>query len=391
MLYMLMIVLTLVFHIWMVVRIWSAAGAIWGLGSLFIPVVSVVYVIIHWSDEDGVKFPFFAGILTSVIAVTVQPTLADFVDPEMAAAMLEDPEIQRQMAEDPEFRAEMEALTGEATASTESEDLDTSDSDFVDDGVSDSEQGVSAPAPKTPSTFRSVPSYSATEQQAWKLAMGNLPRRRGTVALAGNDASIELPERMGFVDRQPLALALASSKESLDDDVIGWVVHDDAPIDDRFNAWWIEVRSLDKGHVPLGDVASADQLDRWKERAFSIASEEGKASGKLLSFLGFPVAPWVDEEAAQVAWVASYGAGGDQAHLCTGLALGRERQVAYTMRVKYDDRWQELCLLSVRTLARKTTFDAGQGYPDYTRFVDDRSNVDAVDYVVGAERIGKGL
>ena len=61
------------------------------------------------------------------------------------------------------------------------------------------------------------------------------------------------------------------------------------------------------------------------------------------------------------------------------------------MRVKYDDRWQELCLLSVRTLARKTVFDDGQGYADYKRFFDDRSDVDAVDYVVGAQRIGKGL
>jgi hypothetical protein len=40
----------------------------WGLGSLFIPFVSIIFLIIHWSDA---KKPFFVSLLGAVIAVIV--------------------------------------------------------------------------------------------------------------------------------------------------------------------------------------------------------------------------------------------------------------------------------------------------------------------------------
>jgi hypothetical protein len=38
----------------------------WGLGSIFIPFVSLIFLIIHWSDA---KKPFFVSLLGAVIVV----------------------------------------------------------------------------------------------------------------------------------------------------------------------------------------------------------------------------------------------------------------------------------------------------------------------------------
>lgn len=389
MLYLVLVFLAFVCHIWLVVRVWSHAGALWGLGTLFIPFVALIYILVHWSEEDGAKLPFFIGIALSIIAVMNPPTVSDFIDPasldqDQVAMMMQDPEMQRLMDEDPAFRAQMEAIaaqSGQSRAATPSDSEASADEDFFAEDA--------APArPRPPVAL--VQSYSATEQQGWRLAFENLPRTEGRVAIKGANATIMLPDRFRFIERDRLRIALAAVQESMDPAIVGWIVHADAPIADRYNAWWIEVRALDQGHVALGDAASGD-VDAWKDRAFDIASREGKASGKLLSFLGFPVAPYVDETTGTVAFVGSYGAGGEQAHLCTGLALGRERQVAFTMRAKYDDAWRELCFLSVKVLAQRTTFDPNQGFADYTRFVDDRADHDVVDYFVGAARAGKGL
>jgi uncharacterized membrane protein len=40
----------------------------WGLGSIFIPFVSLIFLIIHWADA---KKPFFVWLLGAVIAVIV--------------------------------------------------------------------------------------------------------------------------------------------------------------------------------------------------------------------------------------------------------------------------------------------------------------------------------
>lgn len=40
----------------------------WGLGSIFIPFVSLIFLIIHWGDA---KKPFFVSLLGAVIIVAV--------------------------------------------------------------------------------------------------------------------------------------------------------------------------------------------------------------------------------------------------------------------------------------------------------------------------------
>ena len=40
----------------------------WGLGSIFIPFVSLIFLIMHWADA---KKPFFVSLLGAVIIVVV--------------------------------------------------------------------------------------------------------------------------------------------------------------------------------------------------------------------------------------------------------------------------------------------------------------------------------
>lgn len=389
MIFLLLLFLLFCCHLWLTVRIWSAGNALWGIGTFIgVPFVPTIFLLLSWSEDNGVKTPYFATIILTLGLYMSIPSVGDMITPEIAQAMMEDPEHQQRMQTDPAYRAQFEEIMAQHGAEAADESGDDEDESFADDDDGDFEDGGVREPERAP--VHVAPTYSDTEQRAWQLAMSNLPREQGRVSVPQAFATIDLPKNFRFIDGNRVGVALASVKETVDPDVAGWIVHQDTPLDDRYNAWWIEVRVIDAGHVALGNAGSG-AVDEWKERAFEIASDEGKQSGKLLSFLGFPIAPWVDETGASAAVVASYGAGGDQAHLCTGLALGREKQVAFTMRAKYTEEWQELCALSVRTLARRTAFDASKGYADYTRFVDDRSQYDVVDYFIGAARVGKGL
>jgi len=376
-------------HLWLTVRIWSAGNALWGIGTFIgVPFVPTIFLLLSWSEDNGVKTPYFASIILTIALYMSIGSLGNMITPEIAQAMMEDPEHQQRMQTDPAYRAQFEEILAQHDAEAGDDGDFEDDESFAESDDSDFEDGGGRAAERP--SVSVAPTYSETEERAWQLSMSNLQQTQGRVPIEAAFATIDLPKNFRFIDGNRVGVALASVKETVDPDVVGWIVHKDTPLGDRYNAWWIEVRIVDAGHVALGNAASG-AIDEWKDRAFEIASEEGKQSGALLSFLGFPTAPFVDETAASAAVVGSYGAGGDQAHLCTGLALGREKQVAFTMRAKYTDEWQELCALSVRTLARRTSFDASKGYADYTRFVDDRSQYDVVDYFTGAARVGKGL
>ncbi|AVP96381.1 hypothetical protein C7S18_03875 [Ahniella affigens] len=223
----------------------------------------------------------------------------------------------------------------------------------------------------------------------WKRAMTGLEAQQGAIKLDDSGATIELPAKFKFIHRDTLEPALAIVKLELDRDLLGWIVHVDAPFDDRLNAWWVEVRRLGGGHVAMGNAATTSAQE-FKDLTFEETSNRAKKSGKLLSFLGFPIAPWANDTEAAAAWVGAYGADGQQVSLCRGMALGRNDQIIYAMRTRFDPNWQELCFLSVKTLARHTRFEPGKTYADYARF-SDSSTGEVADFISGARVVGRGL
>ena len=48
----------------------------WGLGSIFIPFVSLIFLIMHWADA---KKPFFVSLLGAVIIVVVAILMPDAI------------------------------------------------------------------------------------------------------------------------------------------------------------------------------------------------------------------------------------------------------------------------------------------------------------------------
>lgn len=223
----------------------------------------------------------------------------------------------------------------------------------------------------------------------WKRAMKGLEARKGEIKLGDSGATIDLPAKFGFIDRETLEPALAIVQQEVDFDLIGWIVHDEAPLDDKLNAWWIEVRRVGGGHVVVGDAATAS-TEELKDLTFEETSDRAKKSGKLLSFLGFPFAPWASDTEAAAAWVGAYGADGQQVSLCRGITLGRTDQVIYAMRTRFDQKWQEVCFLSVKTLARRTRFESGKTYADYARFSDSSAG-EVTDFITGRRVVGPGL
>ncbi|MGJ8641652.1 MAG: hypothetical protein ACSHYA_19835 [Opitutaceae bacterium] len=52
-------IISLVYGIILLVRAFQA-GILWGLGYLFVPFVSIIFVLVHWEDA---KSPFLKGLL----------------------------------------------------------------------------------------------------------------------------------------------------------------------------------------------------------------------------------------------------------------------------------------------------------------------------------------
>jgi hypothetical protein len=58
--------------IWLLVKAFQA-GVLWGLGSLFVPLVSLIFVITHWQEA---KKPFLvnvAGVALMIAGVVLSP------------------------------------------------------------------------------------------------------------------------------------------------------------------------------------------------------------------------------------------------------------------------------------------------------------------------------
>jgi hypothetical protein len=52
-------------HLWIAMEAWQK-GILWGLGCLFVPLVALIYVVLHWK---AVKIPFLLQV-AGMIAIT---------------------------------------------------------------------------------------------------------------------------------------------------------------------------------------------------------------------------------------------------------------------------------------------------------------------------------
>ena len=73
--------MTVIAWIWVVVIAFREDGFLWGIGSLLIGLVALIYMLMHF---DECRTPFWltvAGIILAVIGIMISPEMAD----EMAA------------------------------------------------------------------------------------------------------------------------------------------------------------------------------------------------------------------------------------------------------------------------------------------------------------------
>ena len=60
-------VLMFIGHLWIVVEAWQK-GILWGIGCLFVPLVSLIYVALNWKLVKNAFFLQVCGFILSVIA-----------------------------------------------------------------------------------------------------------------------------------------------------------------------------------------------------------------------------------------------------------------------------------------------------------------------------------
>lgn len=68
------LILAFVGGIWLLVVAFKTS-IWWGLGSLFIPLVNLIFVILHWQPSKKPFFIYLAGVVLLVIAALNMPEL----------------------------------------------------------------------------------------------------------------------------------------------------------------------------------------------------------------------------------------------------------------------------------------------------------------------------
>lgn len=218
------------------------------------------------------------------------------------------------------------------------------------------------------------------------VAMAHLPYRSGRVEIAEAHALIDVPTHFRYADRAGLLAAAEQAGGEVDDATVGWLVHSSVNPADA-NAWVIEVDWLGDGYI--NDAAFAVQTagtligDAQEATARIAESEQGDADSFRL--VGYAESPKFDAASHSATWVEEIAHAGKRAHRldCHAVRLGRGGALLFTV-ADVDMSRQELCLRAVRLAAARTTFEAGQGYADYSRLFDRAARYDLADLVTGA-------
>ncbi|MEZ5977192.1 MAG: DUF2167 domain-containing protein [Planctomycetota bacterium] len=210
-------------------------------------------------------------------------------------------------------------------------------------------------------TFFAVPQGDAPDRE--------LDFEAGTVQVAGNIASMDLPEGWSYLQARDARYVLEEMwGNPPDTSVVGLVSPDDP------NANWAIAVSLEKdGHVDDGDAAGIDYDDLLKEMKSGVRdanAERRKMGYSTVELVGWAEPPHYDSKSKKLYWARHLRFGdaeGDTLNYDVRV-LGRDKVLVLSAIGSMDD----LAAMSAgaKDILAVTHFSEGQRYEDYDPSVD---------------------
>jgi hypothetical protein len=351
-----------------VMRVWRAS-TLDGILCLFVPGYVLIPMFKHWNDPDhDIRMHVAALFVLAGAVVWSQFRLAHEIGADAD---------QRSVA----AHEERDTSTGETSSSETgaAEDVFVQDSDETD-GAADTTRPqvtieigprrpvrrteqpvVSAPAPRSrepdtpvraPAPGEAAPGALPTPHQA--IAMATF--LRGSFERSTLGFTLDLPSHFHALAAGDVRRVEASQHAPTDAHEIAWVLHESVPLDSP-HEWHVRVRWLSVGWVPAATVLDATRLLQ--------DTQQGKHNTPLAgsggALIGYAIAPSVSGAVAD--WVEERLPAGATASVldCHAVRLGRHGVVEFTVTGAPPGA-QALCDASVRLLARRTRFEAGEEY-----------------------------
>lgn len=359
--------------LWIVLKTWQDSPLL-AVGIFFFFPLAIVSLLKNWGTDNDIKIPFGLAVLCAFMAYRSAETFMQesLSDPALAWTPEQIEEIRR---EDPALAAQiedqqMQALLDQHVVFESDPNGPPGASVEIDFGPQarrrmgmqaepeSSSQGevagaeasiASAPEPEGPPL-----GLAAAERRKQMQAAAEVEFQRGAVVLGRSQAQLVLPQSFRFVAANQLAALSELRDMPLDEEVIGWAVHEQVDLS-KESAWWVVIRHIPGGHL---NVANDAQSFETSVRGINEA-EAGPQLGE-----GLYAPTWQPETA-----VATWGLAPDE--LTVGdvrgqFALKALRQGAVLFIAGgTGPHEQELGLRAVRLLATRTEAANDWSYADF--------------------------
>ena len=222
--------------------------------------------------------------------------------------------------------------------------------------------------------------------------VSSLELQRGQVELAPLPATLDVPERFRFVDRDGLeSLAQAFGLYSLDD-TVGMVVHESVDLIDDESPWVIWVSWYPTAHIDWGEpdgigLEFLEALTASQASEFSARDEDD--GFEPWEFEHFAVAPQFDPQRRLITWAEAvrYRHSGDELLDCYAAHVGRRGYMLFAAS-DMGRQDEELCFRAVRLAASRLRYNEDHAYED-AGFFDADSAFELKDIVTGLAQNGE--
>ncbi|MCQ4165949.1 DUF2167 domain-containing protein [Tahibacter harae] len=361
--------ISLVFGILMVVRVWRAS-TLDGVLTLLLPFYFIVALIKYWNDPDhNIRFHVLGIFICSVVAIWSASSMTRHAGGMSGVGDKADLQARSQVIKI--MREQGLTITPEQEQRLLSEDEAVSDAAWRELGVRDEGDGSGAvaagahgsgePSRARDAEFDNPRPVAAQERPVETLSYAEAARRavfnRGRWTRDSTGFSIDVPAKFRLIsaaDARRLDSARARPEDSR---IMAWILHENTPLADP-DSWHVKVRWISDGWVATQALEPVQLL----QTALDNKQPQPRVAASSGDLLGYAVAPRFDGQVLEWAEERVLVNSDHQVVDCHALRPGRRGVLEFSI-VGMAPGQLALCQATVRLLADRTSFLEGKEYP----------------------------
>lgn len=362
--------ISLVFAILMVVRVWRAS-TLDGVLTLLVPFYFIVALIKYWNDPDhNIRFHVLGIFICSVVGIWSASNMARHAGG--VSGMGSEADIQARTQVIKIMREQGLVITPEQEKRLLSEDDAVSDAAWRELGVRDegdgsgaatasAHSGGSEPSRARDAEFDNPRPVAAQERPVETLSYAEAARRavfnRGRWTRDSTGFSIDVPAKFRLISAADARRLDSARARPEDNRIMAWILHENTPLADP-DAWHVKVRWISDGWVATQALEPVQLL----QTALDNKQPQPRVATSTGDLLGYAVAPQFDGQVLEWAEERVLLNSDQQVVDCHALRPGRRGVLEFSI-VGMATGQLALCQATVRLLADRTSFLEGKEYP----------------------------